>query len=123
MIGVMEVLDKIEAPYFNLQDMELLGLFAQQAAIAIHQSQQVEQFGKLFLYELKRIVSESTGDKAKLLGIVEKSQRVSKDNQHLAQLISLLAQIQEFGDAEFRASLQVLNAMLEYWQSQTRRLR
>jgi GAF domain-containing protein len=122
-IGVMEVLDKIKAPYFNLQDMELLGLFAQQAAIAIHQSLQVEQFGQLFLYELKRIISESTGDTAELLGIVEKSQRVSKDNQHLAQLISLLAQIQAFGDAEFRASLQVLNAMLEYWQSQKRRLR
>jgi hypothetical protein len=34
----MEVLDKLNAPSFGMQDMELMALFARQAAIAIHQS-------------------------------------------------------------------------------------
>src|ERR1041384_7097665 len=32
-IGFMEVLDKINAPSFDMHDMELMGLFAQQAAM------------------------------------------------------------------------------------------
>ena len=32
-IGVMEVLDKIDAPAFGLEDMQLLGVFARQAAL------------------------------------------------------------------------------------------
>ena len=42
-IGVMEVLDKIDASSFGLEDMELLEMFARQASLAIQQSQQVEQ--------------------------------------------------------------------------------
>ena len=38
-LGVMEVLDKIEAASFGMQDMELLGIFAHQAALAIEQAQ------------------------------------------------------------------------------------
>src|SRR6266545_2786311 len=41
-IGVMEVLDKIDAKSFDMHDMELMGLFAQQAAMAIDQSQQID---------------------------------------------------------------------------------
>jgi GAF domain-containing protein len=40
-IGVMEVLDKIDAASFDMRDMDLMGLFAQQAAMAIEQSQQI----------------------------------------------------------------------------------
>ena len=40
-IGVMEVLDKIEAPSFGLRDMELLALFAGQASLAIDQARQM----------------------------------------------------------------------------------
>ena len=34
-LGVLEVLDRPEASLFSLQEMELLGLFANQAAIAV----------------------------------------------------------------------------------------
>ncbi len=119
-IGVMEVLDKIEAPFFNLQDMELLGLFAQQAAIAIYQSQEIEQFGLVFLQGLNAIVSGSDGEKTELLGVFERVQRAAEDNLPLFQLTGILEQIQEFGAEEFQASLDVLKALLAYWRSQKR---
>ena len=34
-LGVLEVLDRPEQSHFSLQEMELLGLFANQAAIAV----------------------------------------------------------------------------------------
>ncbi len=36
MLGVLQVLDRPEKSRFSLQEMELLGLFASQAAIALH---------------------------------------------------------------------------------------
>lgn len=119
-IGVMEVLDKIEAPFFNLQDMELLGLFARQAAIAIHQSQRNERFGFIFLNRLKLIMSDSNSEKAELLGVLESAQREAEENRSMIQLTELLGKIQEFGESEFQAALAVLEAMLTYWRSQKR---
>ena len=56
-IGVMEVLDKIDAPSFGMQDMELLGIFARQAAIAIHQSQQYEQIGEALVRGIDELIA------------------------------------------------------------------
>src|SRR6185295_1088980 len=55
-IGVMEVLDKIKAASFGLQDMELLGVFAQQAALAINQSQQYSRIGAAVVDGLRRLL-------------------------------------------------------------------
>src|SRR5262249_14470834 len=58
-IGVMEVLDKLSAPAFGLQDMELLGVFAYQAALAIQQSQRYEQIGATVVESLQQLVDDS----------------------------------------------------------------
>ena len=61
-IGVMSVLDKIDSPSFNMEDMELLGLFAQQASIAIFQSQQYDQIDDALVRGIKGILEqEGTG--------------------------------------------------------------
>ncbi len=54
-IGVMEVLDKIDAKSFDMHDMELMGLFAQQASMAIEQSQQIDQVQDAMVRALKRL--------------------------------------------------------------------
>src|SRR5512134_1161875 len=54
-IGVMEVLDKIDATSFDMHDMELMGMFAQQAALAIDQSQQVDEIHETLVRGLKRL--------------------------------------------------------------------
>src|SRR4030067_1436398 len=62
-IGVMEVLDKISAPSFGMQDMELLGVFAQQAAIAIDQSQQMDELGRAVLHGIDQLLENNGSDR------------------------------------------------------------
>src|ERR1044071_1873615 len=52
-IGVMEVLDKINAASFDLHDMELMGMFAQQASMAIDMSQQIDHIEEALVRGLK----------------------------------------------------------------------
>jgi len=120
-IGVMEVLDKIDAPYFNMQDMELLGLFARQAAIAIHQSQQIEQFGELLVLGLKRlVVSDLNADSAEILGVLEAAYQGQAQNPELLALVDFFNKIYFLGEAERKVCLQILTALTDYWHSRYR---
>jgi GAF domain-containing protein len=57
-VGVMQVLDKASAASFGLDDMELLGLFARPAAIAVQQARMVTTMGRLMTEELERLAGE-----------------------------------------------------------------
>jgi GAF domain-containing protein len=57
-VGVMQVLDKASAASFGLDDMELLGLFARPAAIAVQQARMVTTMGRVLTQELERLASE-----------------------------------------------------------------
>ncbi len=122
-IGVMEVLDKIDATSFGMQDMELLGMFAQQAAIAIDLSQQMENIEKALTRGLRRLVTaDSSQDSTELLSILENPQINKGTVQDLLELADLFNEISALGDAERKACLQVLKVFAEYRRS-TRRLR
>jgi GAF domain-containing protein len=56
-IGVMEVLDKIDAASFGIHDMELLGMFANQAAMAIDLSQQMENIEEALARGLRKLIA------------------------------------------------------------------
>ncbi len=108
-IGVMEVLDKIAAPAFGMQDMELLALFARQAAIAIDQSQQLDHLDDLLVRGIKALAAD--GPSAELFAVLESDDAATRD---LAQLAQHLAGIGELGEAERAACLQVLDAFGDY---------
>ena len=55
-IGVIEILDKLSGETFNLKDIELLAIFARQAASAIEQAQQLEQLQGALINGLKSLV-------------------------------------------------------------------
>jgi len=121
-IGVMEVLDKINAASFGIQDMELLGMFAHQATIAIDQSQRMDRIKEELVQGLKRLVADNPASKStKLLSALEKS-RASKASPELLALADLFNEISELGEAERKAALQVLQVFAEYHRS-TRRTR
>ncbi len=101
-IGVMEVLDKIDAPSFGLQDMDLLGIFAGQAAIAIHQSQQVEHLNRALVQGLRGLVEPGSA----LDGALASAQ----PDGGLLALAEAFRQVGSLGEAEQRACLQVLEA-------------
>lgn len=114
-IGVMEVLDKINAASFGLQDMELLGMFARQAALAIDQSQQIERLGEALILGIKRLATEdSTTSTEVLLGELEHVNTTQPQGRDLLTLADLFNQISALGAAERQACLKILAAFAEY---------
>lgn len=118
-IGVMEVLDKIEAPSFGLRDMELLSLFARQAAIAIDQSRTLERLGEALVLGLGRL----TGDAASadvssalehLAALAHRDQGEPMRAKDLLALSDLFRAAADLGDDERRLALGVLGAVADY---------
>ncbi len=114
-IGVMEVLDKIDAPRFDLHDMEMLGLFAQQASIAIAQSQQYDHIAEALLLGMAAWADENAPEDlqpvlAQLLERDERSFVLGELNQLAATLHALMCA----GDAERTMALGVLEALRGY---------
>jgi len=119
-IGVMEVLDKINAASFGMQDMELLGMFAHQAAIAIDQSQRMDQITDALVLGLKRLVeAKPSGASTELLSVLN-SQGARHAGADLLALADLFNQISEMGEAERKACLQILKIFAEYQHSSHR---
>jgi GAF domain-containing protein len=122
-LGVMEVLDKINAPSFGMQDMELLGMFAHQAALAIDQAQMVEDLGQVLVTSLKRLAqSQPEQPSGSLLAALEARPDPGSQEDLLA-LAGLLNGFSRLGEAERRTCLQVLAAFAEYGRSQRRLIR
>jgi GAF domain-containing protein len=116
-IGVMEVLDKINAASFGIQDMELLGMFAHQAAIAIDQSQRMDRIKDALVLGLKRLaLAEPASESAEILSVLDDTSDLKAGGDLLA-LADLFNQISELGEAERKACLQVLNIFAEYQRS------
>lgn len=122
-LGVMEVLDKIDAPSFGMQDMELLGMFAHQAALAIDQAQSIENLGDALVISLKRLaLSEPGQPSASLLAALEARPDTAVQNDVL-ELTGLLNEFSQLGEAERKTCLKILSAFGEYGRSRRPALR
>jgi GAF domain-containing protein len=115
-IGVMEVLDKIDAASFGVKDMELMGMFAQQAALAIDQSQQINNIKEALILGLRRLVTDDQ-DSAELFSVLEESLDENSSVPYLLKLADLFNEISTLGEPERKACLQVLNVFAEYRRS------
>jgi GAF domain-containing protein len=115
-IGVMEVLDKIQADSFGMQDMELLGIFARQAALAIDQSQKYDRIGDALVLGLKRLAGEdlSADSGGAMLGALDRINADQLQAGDLLALADLFNRISELGSAERRACIKILEAFAEY---------
>ncbi len=111
-IGVIEVLDKISAPSFGMQDMELLALFAQQAALAIHQSQHFDALNDALIQNIRELVSpEAAVDIQRAMQADDTARRAE-----VLEIARLFQNIASLGEAERRACLQILETFGEYAQ-------
>lgn len=121
-IGVMEVLDKISASSFGIQDMELLGMFARQAALAIDQSQQVGKIEEALILGLKRLASSDLSkDSSEILSALEEGLHDRGAMPDLLELARLFGEISELGESERRACLQVLGVFADYRRTSKRK--
>ncbi|MCO6452864.1 MAG: GAF domain-containing protein [Caldilineales bacterium] len=123
-IGVMEVLDKIDADSFNMAEMELLALFANQAAIAVHQSHQFENIGAALIEGLKRILlADQAAPSGDLLAALEWSQEQEASPAQILALADVFNEIGTLGEPERRACLQILDTFAGYARSTRSSLR
>jgi len=123
-IGVMEVLDKLDAASFGMQDMSLLGLFANQAALAIEQSQQLTQVRDTLVLGLQRLASADPSQP--LPDLLKALQKEMADRQAASDLLVLadaFNEISSLGEPERQACLQVLKTFAEYRRSTHRQRR
>jgi len=115
---VMEVLDKIDQASFGLRDMELLGIFARQAAIAIDQSQHMDQVGKTVLLNLQALASPDPGAYDALLEGLAASLDYQDQSSDVLELASLFYEISQLGEAERRLLMEVFLAFRNYRHKQ-----
>ena len=117
-IGVMEVLDKIDAASFDIHDMDLMGMFAQQVSMAIDQSQQIEKIEQALVEGLKRLLKEDgTAKSPDLLSALDQSVKDHGTTSDLLELASVFNQISALGSAERKACLQILTTFAEFRKS------
>ena len=117
-IGVMEVLDKINAPSFGMQDMELLGMFAQQAAIAIHQSQQYDLINEALVRGIQQLVAaDPAAGSAEILRVLEDDTGDDARAHDLLALADVFNAVSSLGEAERKACLRILGAFADYARS------
>lgn len=120
-IGVMEVLDKIDAASFGIQDMEVMGLFAQQAALAIEQSHQMDNIGRALLSGLKQLATgEGLPDSRALSEALEQGHRSAEQTDDLLAIAGLFHDLSDLGRNERRAALKTLAAFAELSRSRRR---
>ena len=107
-IGVMEVLDKIDESSFNMRDMELMGLFAQQAAMAIDQSQQIDLIQESMVRALKALAkTDRSQPSPELRAVLDQSLEKREELVSLLELAELFNKISALGEAERNAPIRI----------------
>lgn len=121
-IGVLEMLDKDGKPSFNTEDMALLGLFANLAAVAIAQSGTNRGLVSLLVEVL---ASAGDGGAAQTSDLSERARVFAarvQDDATFARAVELASLVQEVvfhGEPEFRACRAILAGFAEYIRSRS----
>jgi len=117
-IGVLELLDKEGAPSFSVTDMENLGLFANQAGIAIEQSRTNQNLAALLGEALKTIGGASEGQRMQERARAY-AERLEEDAGFVRalDLARLVQEIAHQGENELEGCQAILRGFAEYLRS------
>lgn len=111
--GVLEVLDKKSGASFGLDDMDLLGLFARPAAVAVEQARLVSGVGSHLVSELMRMADQRGESR---LGQAARSASLA-GNASMDQTLEIARLIQELGkrgERGRRLAIEVLGSLIRY---------
>jgi GAF domain-containing protein len=109
-LGVIELLDQRADGPAGRRDMELLGLFAQQAALAIEASRIFSDLGRS-LFRAAALAAD-TDDLSR--GLDELARRAPTPNAELAELAGAFAELGRLGPAERAAATRLVREFLAY---------
>jgi GAF domain-containing protein len=111
MLGVIELLDQRAAAPAGRRDMELLGLFAGQAALAIEASR---VFGSLGQALFQAVGLAAAGDRDLGWALDDLARRAPGPEAELAELAGAFAQLGQAGPAERAAATRLVREFLAY---------
>ncbi|HEY7874936.1 MAG TPA: GAF domain-containing protein [Actinomycetota bacterium] len=117
MIGAISVLDRKGHPAGTGKDMELLSIFARQAALAIENSRVFTDLGRA-LFEAVASASDEDDVTRVLNQIAEEPRRADAE---LAELAAHFNEISQAGDAEKSAAIRILREFATYLRARSRR--
>jgi GAF domain-containing protein len=120
-IGVLQLLDKVGAPSFTPGDMELLSLFASQAAVAIEQSRTYRNLTSL-IREVLASFGSAPEEQERLqreAGAFAASIEADPAYGRALNLARLVREIAWQGDNELKACQAILNSFAEYLRSRS----
>lgn len=116
-IGVLELLDKEGAPSFSAADMEALGLFANQAAVALQQSLTHRSLAALVAEIAESTGEAGRGDGARALAALADTDPGYRGARELAALVHEIA---AHGEDELEACTAILRTFAGYLQGRPR---
>jgi GAF domain-containing protein len=115
-LGVIEVLDRSPERVAASHDMELLALFAGQAALAIESSTVFRDMGRVLLEAL----ADGSADEDLAARLRRHAASAPKPRRHLVELASLFQELGDAGAEEQRLAVRVLREVLAYTRARER---
>ncbi len=115
-IGVLELLDKEDGSSFTADDIASLGLFANQAAVAIEHSRVHSSLGALLGDVLRTLGDDKELRRTLEIDATAFAGRVAQDltSRDALQLAQLVQEIARAGEREARACRAILEAFADY---------
>jgi len=101
-VGVLQVLDKRTSPTFTLKDMELLAVFATQAAAAIRAARVQRDSERLLRAVIARVADEATEDQVDDLVSAAAAELDADAETPFWQLVDRVAEMRNLSDREQR---------------------
>jgi GAF domain-containing protein len=114
-VGVLQLLDKRSSPTFTLRDMELLGVFAAQAAAAIHATRVQRDLDELLRQALGRLADDDLAPEA--IEALVSSATVDLDPDTEAPfwgLVDRFARLGALGERETTLVADLLDLLVRY---------
>ncbi|MBI3965623.1 MAG: GAF domain-containing protein [Chloroflexi bacterium] len=116
-IGVLELLDKVDAPYFSPGDMEALGLFANVAGVAIEYSGTYRNLAGLIGSVIEAFFApggERKGEARSLASELALGLEEEPTFRRALDLAEVVHEIAQRGDSELRACRGILESFAAY---------
>jgi GAF domain-containing protein len=111
-LGVLEILDRSEEAGARGQEMEIVGLFAQQAALAIENSRVFRDLGRTLLRALSLAAGTEDHDLTEALDAAAEDRRIV--DPEMAELAEIFAELGQMGPEERKFATRLTVDFLTY---------
>jgi GAF domain-containing protein len=120
-VGVLQVLDKRGSPTFSLRDMELLGVFAAQATVAIAAARVQRDTGRLLRTVLPQIEPDLDADAVDALVGAATRDLDADDESPFWRLVDQVARLRSLTDRETALLTDILDVVAAHARGRTGR--